>query len=376
MSAAKVNAFVKAFMDKAKDNMDEKAYEAILALWEGKDNQEELVHTFKATKGKKRKSKIKDKNAPKRGSSAYIFFCKDHRASAKKKLGHGASLGEVGKELGRLWNEAKASGEVGKYNSQAAEDKKRYLAEMEAYVPPSEEELEAMAPKKRKKKRKSGSSGKKRGKSAYMFFCAEERAAIKADRPELSPKEVMVELGRRWKEAKKGNISKWEKLAKTSKEEAAKANSSGDELVVETEASSSGDEDELVEETKTKAKPKAKAKPTKPLWKSKLDKKSGKTFYYNTKTRKTQWEKPDEMDEEPHVPKEESSTKKSSTKKSSTKKKRVYAFAFWKKQHKDDVAKETGLSGTDLTKELSKRWKDLSIVEKQRVKEAAKEAAE
>ena len=114
--------------------------------------------------------------------------------------------------------------------------------------------LFAATPKKRKRK----SSGKKRGKSAYMFFCAEERLKIREEDPELAPREVMSELGRRWKEAKKGDTSKWDELAKESKEEAAKANSSGEEEGPKPSVSKpkpkpkpkdeDDDDDELVEE--------------------------------------------------------------------------------------------------------------------------------
>ena len=49
----------------------------------------------------------------------------------------------------------------------------------------------------------------KRGKSAYIFFCGPERVKIKDEKPELKGQDVMKELGARWKEAKKGDISKW-----------------------------------------------------------------------------------------------------------------------------------------------------------------------
>jgi hypothetical protein len=78
--------------------------------------------------------------------------------------------------------------------------------------------LEAKPVKKRKRKRKSSlASSKKRAKSAYMFFCAEERTRIKEGEPEMKGREVMVELGKRWRQAKEGDISKWEKLAKKDK---------------------------------------------------------------------------------------------------------------------------------------------------------------
>ena len=395
MSAAKVNSFVHAFMVKAKDTVDDEAYEAIIAMWNGGENQAELAASFKpGRKSGSKGKKLKDKNAPKRGSSAYIYFCKDFRAAAKAELGDDATLGQVGKELGRLWHEAKYAEKVGKYNKLAAEDKKRYLKEMETYERPSDEELEEQNKGKRKKggKKKRKSSGKKRGKSAYMFFCAEERLKIREEDPELAPREVMSELGRRWKEAKKGDTSKWDELAKESKEEAAKANSSGEEEGPKPSVSKpkpkpkdeDDDDDELVEEEEDELveekKQPTKTSTKKPLWKAKLDKGSGKTYYYNTKTRKTQWAKPAAMDdEEPPAPKTptKSSVKKtkSSTKKSS-KKKRVYGSVYWKEQHKDEVAKESGLSGGALTKELSKRWKAFSKEDKAEWTVKAKAAAE
>ena len=63
MSAAKVNAFVKAFMVKAKDSVDDEAYEAILAMWNGDENQTELASSFKVgRKSGSKGKKLKDKN--------------------------------------------------------------------------------------------------------------------------------------------------------------------------------------------------------------------------------------------------------------------------------------------------------------------------
>lgn len=57
-------------------------------------------------------------------------------------------------------------------------------------------------------------NGPKRSRSAYIFFCAEERVKIKEELPDLTPREVMFELARRWKKTKtEGDISRWEEMA-------------------------------------------------------------------------------------------------------------------------------------------------------------------
>ena len=75
-------------------------------------NSEENIKAFNVivAKGVKRSSdKIKDPNKPKRGKSAYIFFCAKKREEAKANLGDGAKATEVTSELGRMWNALKAS---------------------------------------------------------------------------------------------------------------------------------------------------------------------------------------------------------------------------------------------------------------------------
>lgn len=67
-----------------------------------------------------------------------------------------------------------------------------------------------------KKTTKAESNGTKKNKSAYVFFCIDERSAVKEDNPELNNKEIMTELGRRWKLLKgedEERFAKYEKLA-------------------------------------------------------------------------------------------------------------------------------------------------------------------
>jgi len=61
----------------------------------------------------------------------------------------------------------------------------------------------------------------KKNKSAYMFFCIDERMKVKSDNSTLNNKEILSELGKRWKKLKEENINifkYYEKLASDDKE--------------------------------------------------------------------------------------------------------------------------------------------------------------
>jgi len=73
----------------------------------------------------------KDKNAPKRALSAYMFFSQDWRERIKTENPE-ASFGEVGKLLGAKWKELNDS-EKKPYLDQAAKDKTRAENEKAAY---------------------------------------------------------------------------------------------------------------------------------------------------------------------------------------------------------------------------------------------------
>jgi sucrose-6F-phosphate phosphohydrolase len=75
----------------------------------------------------------KDPNAPKKPLSAYIIFSKERRASVVAE-NPGMKVGEVAKVLGARWKAIGAE-EKSVFEAKAKEDKVRYQAEMEAYVP-------------------------------------------------------------------------------------------------------------------------------------------------------------------------------------------------------------------------------------------------
>ncbi|KAK5967362.1 High mobility group protein variant [Trichostrongylus colubriformis] len=76
---------------------------------------------------KKKGSKTKDPNAPKRAMSAFFFWMADNRERIKKP---GMGVADVAKAAGVEWGKVT---DKSKWEKKAAEDKKRYESEMAAY---------------------------------------------------------------------------------------------------------------------------------------------------------------------------------------------------------------------------------------------------
>mmetsp|Transcript_20996 Transcript_20996/g.34705 ORF Transcript_20996/g.34705 Transcript_20996/m.34705 type:complete len:394 (-) Transcript_20996:254-1435(-) len=89
--------------------------------------------TASVADGKKIKKK-KDPNAPKKASSAYIYFSVENRAAVKSSMCETVSNTELLTEVGRQWKEL-TDKKKEKYNAMAAKDKERYAKEMETYTP-------------------------------------------------------------------------------------------------------------------------------------------------------------------------------------------------------------------------------------------------
>jgi hypothetical protein len=108
-------------------------------LQELADSKPKRVRKGSKEKKESKNSKKKDPNAPKRPSSAFLYFCKDMREEAKAKVyeeNSNAKPSDVTKELGRMWREDYADeSDRSSWNKKAKKDKKRYEAEMEQYKP-------------------------------------------------------------------------------------------------------------------------------------------------------------------------------------------------------------------------------------------------
>jgi len=80
----------------------------------------------------------KNPNAPKRAKSSYMFYSEKYREKVTTKLKKknpnykGSLMGLVSKELGANWKKLKPS-EKKPFETQAAKDKERYVAEMDEF---------------------------------------------------------------------------------------------------------------------------------------------------------------------------------------------------------------------------------------------------
>ena len=93
------------------------------------DQIDSLVDKFlgKAMKMKK----FKDPKRPKRPKTSYLYFCDEQRPIVKSQHPE-FKVGEIMKELGKMWKELSQDGKT-KYNELYEKDKARYEEELEEY---------------------------------------------------------------------------------------------------------------------------------------------------------------------------------------------------------------------------------------------------
>jgi hypothetical protein len=180
------------------------------------------------TKKASKKKSDKDPNAPKRGKTAYIYFCSDKRADAKSELGNDAKATEVTSLLAKMWKELKEdddrSDEMEKYIKMAADDKSRYEDETKKVVDSTDDELVEDKPVEdkpvedkpvvKKSKKVVDDTKPAKSKTGYTYFCQSTRESIKDDNPEMKATEVTKELARLWKELSDEDKQDWSDSAK------------------------------------------------------------------------------------------------------------------------------------------------------------------
>jgi hypothetical protein len=183
--------------------------ENVLTYWNSSSNQNQLKKVLNKTLTKSSKeTKVKDPDRPKRSKSAYLYFCEDMREHIKKEFPN-MNAKELTTELGSRWNQVKDDKiKISKYTKQADDDKQRYSKQMTQYVVPEQYN------------RKKKFDGPKRSKSAYLYFCEEQRRLIQSENPNMNVKQITTELGKRWNQIKedKKKITKYTKQADDDKQ--------------------------------------------------------------------------------------------------------------------------------------------------------------
>jgi high mobility group protein B1 len=320
---------------------------------------------------KEKTKKTKDKNAPKGAKSAYILFCADERAQVKEDIPDIAAK-DVLVELGKRWKALKDEDKV-KYQEMADEDKVRFKTEMENYVPG-----EVVEDDKKIKKTKD-KNAPKGARSAYILFCADERAQVKEDIPDIAAKDVLVELGKRWKVLKDEDEDRYNEYQKMADEDKVRFKTEMENYVP----------GEVVEEEKEKTKKKkdknapkgarsayilfcaderAQVKEDIPdisakdvlvelgkRWKALKDDDEDRYNEYQVMAEKDKVRFKKEM--ENYVPEDtEDKPKKEKTKDSPKRSKTAYQL-FCEEQK--EAVKQDGFEGKDVIAELAKRWKEL-----------------
>eukprot|EP00126_Sphaerothecum_destruens_P003977 Sdes_comp17824_c0_seq1m7089 len=145
----------------------------------------------------------KDKNAPKRGTSAFIYFGNEIRPKIKKQNPE-SKITEIATIIGKLWGELSEKEKV-KYQKMAEVDKARYRQEMESYVAPPPE-------KGKGKRAKKDPNAPKRAMSAYMYFASDIRPALQAQNPSMPITEIATIIGERWRNLSAKQKQPYEKL--------------------------------------------------------------------------------------------------------------------------------------------------------------------
>ena len=206
MSFNAVNAFMLKFLElNAPD---------LVSQWD--ETSEEFKLLFKKTRKENPEKPKKKKQAgePKKAKSAYLYFCDLEREKLKVEKPEIKGK-DVLKELGARWKLAQDDEEmIVELKEKADADKERYEDEKKNYVPVEKPEIQEKPKKKTKKPKVEGEP--KKSKSAFQFFCVDERLKLKEEKSELKGKEILVELGARWQLIKgTKDVKKYEKMAVT-----------------------------------------------------------------------------------------------------------------------------------------------------------------
>ena len=164
--------------------------------WDADDFKTCFTQNMPVKANKKTAKPVKDPAKPKRARGAYIYFSSDKEVRVQiKKDNPEASSSDIMKLLGSKWSsdeyknyhdEGENKDKTGKFDYQTAadkylkmavQDKERYTQEMSGYTP----DPSFITAKPVKNKQVKVKTAPKRARTAYMFFCMENRPEAKKE---------------------------------------------------------------------------------------------------------------------------------------------------------------------------------------------------
>eukprot|EP00286_Rhodomonas_abbreviata_P021096 CAMPEP_0181305358 /NCGR_PEP_ID=MMETSP1101-20121128/9683_1 /TAXON_ID=46948 /ORGANISM="Rhodomonas abbreviata, Strain Caron Lab Isolate" /LENGTH=795 /DNA_ID=CAMNT_0023411261 /DNA_START=27 /DNA_END=2414 /DNA_ORIENTATION=+ len=179
----------------------------------------------------KKPAKVKkDPNAPKRAKSAWLLFC-DAKREEVKENNPGIAFTEINAKISEQWNKLTPE-EKKPFEDKAKKLSETYKEDKAKYDKENPEAAKAGKRKKKgggddsdegggkgkeKKKAKKDPNAPKKGLSSYMIFCAATRDSIKEKNPDIAQKDILRELGAKWKELTAEEKKKWEDKAAVDK---------------------------------------------------------------------------------------------------------------------------------------------------------------
>ncbi|KAL7546124.1 hypothetical protein ACHAWF_009464 [Thalassiosira exigua] len=179
------------------------------------EEEEEVVVPVKK-KRRKKKKKNKDPNRPKRNMSAFFLYSNEHRSRIKQENPE-AKFGDIAKLLSAEFKSIGPS-ERARWDHLAAQDKERYLREMEDYEPPTEEsdsdsDSDDGGRRKKKKKKKKDPNAPKRNQSSFFLYSNATRADVKVANPEAKFGQIAQIISRHFKALPEEERAYWDQKA-------------------------------------------------------------------------------------------------------------------------------------------------------------------
>lgn len=338
---APINDYVNFFLQAASDKDQER--------WNSPDNQESfntlLMNLINKKMNKKMKKALKKSlekdnesvSRPKKVKSDYICFCISKRPELKEKHPEMPNKA-ITTELGKLWRLIKNDpSELQIFKEMVNKDKERFQNEM-SQQPITE----------KKTKKAKNADGVQKNLSGYIIFCKDVRETVKTENPALNNKQIMTEMGSRWKNADEGTKKKYEDLASADKER----------YLREKSAHADGGASES-KEVEPEPQPEVVVVAPVPESTPAAPKKKG-----GSKKKKTEEVVVEESGLVPEPVSEAVSVAAPVAKKGGNN-----GYINYSKLMRASVSAETGLDFKGTTAELSKRWKALSDEDKQKYKE-------